>query len=351
MTFRLISANYEPDETPLLAFEEHARGFRRTSALRWEDFVACSSAMGTLLEQLQQAAAESGPVLIRGEPGAGVNTAARAVHLLGPRADRAFLRIDCRLLASDALEQELFGVPRSAEHAPSSGGHWEAARGGTLFLDAIEELPVLLQRRVARLAASGSAVRLIAGSHAAAGDPARSHGIHRELLDALARTTIEVPPLRKRLDELGLLAECLLHRLAVREGRPIRRLGSDALALLAAHAWPGNVRELENVLERATATAAGDVLTADLVRPWLVCSDSARAEYECDPTLTLREMERKLIETAFARCGGNRERTAKELGIGIRTLCGKLRDYGYPPRGGPGSNRVHDAPAPQLRAA
>jgi len=107
--------------------------------------------------------------------------------------------------------------------------------------------------------------------------------------------------------------------------------------LLLQHDWPGNVRELKNVIERTCSIEKGNKLTAEMIRPWIV--ENETEELSVSVGLTLREMERKLIESTFERFGGNREKTAKSLQIGLRTLSGKLREYGYPPRGGPGSNR------------
>ena len=110
--------------------------------------------------------------------------------------------------------------------------------------------------------------------------------------------------------------------------------------MLKQHQWPGNIRELNNVLERCCAIETGSELHADTLATWIEKPAGEEAE---ETGLTLREMERKLIEATFNRFGGNREMTAKALKIGLRTLSGKLREYGYPPRGGPGSNRVNRA--------
>ena len=113
------------------------------------------------------------------------------------------------------------------------------------------------------------------------------------------------------------------------------------LIALKKYDWPGNVRELQNVVERACTVEVGGMITAEDLRAWLQNDSPEEANVE-SAGMTLREMERKLIESTFARCNGNRERTAQILKIGLRTLSGKLREYGYPPRGGPGSNlRIH----------
>lgn len=157
------------------------------------------------------------------------------------------------------------------------------------------------------------------------------------LYECLTACCIHVPPLRERLQDIGLLTERVLNHLAVVDGKPVKRLSVEALKTLRTHDWPGNLRELENVVERSCSLDESPMLTAEMIGPWIARSIEADSQ---EPSgLSLREMERKLIETTFTRCQGNREQTARLLKIGIRTLSGKLREYGYPPRGGPGSNR------------
>ena len=136
--------------------------------------------------------------------------------------------------------------------------------------------------------------------------------------------------------------EHFIGEISLKEGRPPRSVSTEALQLLENHPWPGNVRELQNVIERACTIEVGGAIGAESIRPWLQ-NESGEDNVE-GVGMTLREMERKLIESTFARCNGNRERTAQILKIGLRTLSGKLREYGYPPRGGPGSNlKIHTA--------
>ena len=133
------------------------------------------------------------------------------------------------------------------------------------------------------------------------------------------------------------LAEQFLLECSVREGQPQKRISSEALQRLRNHAWPGNVRQLQNVISRCCSLASADDLSVSDLEPWLEQNSEGETG---EPGMTLAQMERKLIEATFNRYGGNRELTAKALSIGIRTLSGKLREYGYPPRGGPGSNKI-----------
>ena len=145
------------------------------------------------------------------------------------------------------------------------------------------------------------------------------------------------------------MTEHFLRRVAGREGKPPRSIMIDALHVLQGYDWPGNIRELENVVERACALDWGSKLTAAMIEPWM-SKECAEESPDSLPGMTLAEMERKLIEATFNRFAGNREKTAKVLQIGIRTLSGKLREYGYPPRGGPGSNLKAWSPAIEVAA-
>jgi DNA-binding NtrC family response regulator len=142
---------------------------------------------------------------------------------------------------------------------------------------------------------------------------------------------IEVPALRHRRQDIPELVEHFLARHAEQEQAPVRQITREAVELLMRYDWPGNVRELENLVERACVLDPGPVLKPENLRPWL--SDNGEADVDVGAGLTLKQMERKLIEATLRQCHGHRVRTAEALGIGVRTLTGKLRTYGYPPRG------------------
>lgn len=296
---------------------------------------------------------DAATVLIQGEPGAGAETVAQAIHTCGRQAHRAFVKLDAALLSAEALERELNPAPRAAgalggeaDDCPPS--RLEAAAGGTLYLKNVDLLAPGLQRHVLALVrrqcGAGAAAEskrldricLVASTHADLQSLVEQKRFRDDLYAELSTRTITVPPLRDRVQDIGLLAEHFIGSATVAEGKPTKRLTVDALKLLEQHGWPGNAAELRHVVEQACALEAGPLLTAEMIRPWIAGgSDGAPAPAA---GLSLREMERKLIETTFARCEGNRERTAQALQIGLRTLSGKLREYGYPPRGGPGSN-------------
>jgi DNA-binding NtrC family response regulator len=304
-----------------------------------------------LRDSVRQAADADGHVLIQGEAGAGTQQVARLVHLASRRATRPFIVLDCRVHSAESLERELLGEAASESYDPSeveAPGRLATCAGGSLLLKNVEMLPVAIQKKLSGILSRQSYtclatgkqrpvdVRVIGATHADLVVLVQEGKFSTTLYELLSGCTLHVPALRERSADIGVLAENMLNNLAVVEGKPVKRLSVEALNVLRAHDWPGNLRELENVIERACSLDEGALLTAEMLQPWIA---RPLVEQQESSALSLREMERKLIETTFARCQGNREHTARMLKIGIRTLSGKLREYGYPPRGGPGSNR------------
>ncbi len=330
----------EPEEEPV------AESSRSCQDL----MTGCSSAMKTVREQVRDAASKSTPLLIMGEKGCGTNVTARAVHNAQFPVESPFVVVRCSVLTGAAMEQELFG------NDAGDDGLWEAAAGGTLLLDDVDEISLAMQARlVKRLAQRASTAkscaegsrgedsqppRVIATTHIDLESRVREGRFDPELLRLLKQGTILVPALRDRTEDIPALASEILIQVSQREGRPLCRLADDAIEILRGHHWPGNVRELENILARCCALNTGADISAQDITPWI---EREQTDEIGNPGLTLREMERKLIEATFNRYAGNREMTAKALQIGLRTLSGKLREYGYPPRGGPGSNRIRRA--------
>lgn len=314
-----------------------------------------SPAMQELREEILGTAEKDEPVLVLGEAGTGVTMTAQAVHDVSRRAHRPFIKIRCSVLSTEAIEAELFG--RVVDIAPGqhqfTPGLLELAEGGTLLLQDVEALSIPLQKKLVKMfvekrfvdPATGTSrrvnLRLIVTSHASSDELGRCGLVGTDAAPGLEFVTLKTSPLNSRTEDIGLLAEHFLNGLASEEGRPPRMMTLDALELLKSYSWPGNIRQLYHVLERACSVDAGTRLTADVLRPWM---EQPTLDMHTETVgMSLRDMERKLIEATFNRFGGNRERTAQALQIGLRTLSGKLREYGYPPRGGPGSNRHQPA--------
>ena len=308
-----------------------------------------SKPMRWLAELIRQASADKQEknVLLLGESGTGKHLAARAICRGGNRAGRPYTELNCGVLSSEQFQTAFFGGGARLD-VDYQGPSVRISDNGTVFLAEIDQAPVPVQKRLARFLeqqqrkaarfddSMARQVRVIASSSIDIKARVRDGKFSKELYNCLAETIIMTPPLRECREDIPLLANTYLERLAIQEGRPSMRLSPEALRLLSGHDWPGNVRELHRSLNQASKLQAGNELTEESVKAWL--AGNVESENNVAPEMTLREMERKLIEATFARFNGNRERTAQALNIGIRTLSGKLREYGYPPRGGPGSN-------------
>jgi DNA-binding NtrC family response regulator len=234
------------------------------------ELAGTSEPMRELRRLLERVAAAPYPVLILGESGTGKELVARAVHAKSPRAAGAFVAANCAAIPENLLEAELFGHAKGAFTGAERdrAGLFEQANGGTLFLDEVACLSPRAQESLLRVLESGE-IRRVGGTKAestdvrvvAATNENLEEDFRRDLYYRLNVLRLEIPPLRERLEDLPLLAEKLLRRVAAETGLN-RRLAPDALAALAAHRWPGNVRELENALRRAVSLAESDLLRA-----------------------------------------------------------------------------------------
>lgn len=324
---------------------------RQLASRALREIVGQSPASEQLRRQVM-CAGDDEPLLVHGAPGTNLDSVAEAVHHVGKRAHRPLVKIDCRLLSAERLEQELIHRPNSGAGFLSESNppnRYAASAGGTLLLAEIDAIPMSLQRPLAlflreqRACAavadpriSANRPQIILTSHANLQSLLQKKQLRSDLYDELTARQIEVPTLHERAEDIGLLAEHFIARVAAEEGMTPCRLTTDALKLMQKYRWPGNESELLRIIKRACSVVRGEFITPEVIVPWL-CGDVAGVSGASDG-LSLSEMERRLIETTFARCEGNRERTAQVLQIGLRTLSGKLREYGYPPRGGPGSN-------------
>lgn len=333
----------------------------RLAARLRRDLPGGSVAAQALRAEVLRAAEVDRAVLLLGSPGGDAERVARCLHDYGRETPAAFESLCGEVDSSQALQTRLVTCGLLAGCVDEIDTAWRA--GGTLFLQRIDALALPLQKLLAdalgrreKLDRSDqpdrpewrTSVRLVLSLERAPRGLLAAGALRHDLHEAVAPLTIAIPPLRDRREDIAELAQRFLDERARHGSTPATTLSDDALELFERHDWPGDVGELKQVLDSALATESAETLSAEAIRPWIDCHPSSRRESRParetassdhgDPFPTLREMERRLIEAAFARCDGNRERTARCLGIGIRTLSGKLREYGYPPRGGPGSN-------------
>jgi DNA-binding NtrC family response regulator len=311
-------------------------------------------AMQALRERIAQVAATDETVLICGESGTGKELVAQTIHALSRRASGPLVSLNCPALAAQLTESELFGHKRGAFTGADSDrvGRFEMAHGGSILLDEVTEidpalqaklLRVLQERSFERVGASETVsvdVRVIATTNRNLTDEVAAGRFREDLYYRLAVVPIAVPPLRERAGDVGKLVDHFLSDAAERLQRGPFVIDPEAQAMLTAYHWPGNVRELQNIITRACVLNQGQPIQAAELRPWL--SDTAHTNANSmttpptrnafPPGMTIDEAERQLIVATLERCGGHRARAAEALGIGLRTLSGKLRSYGYAPR-------------------
>ncbi|HEX7615414.1 MAG TPA: sigma-54 dependent transcriptional regulator, partial [Thermoanaerobaculia bacterium] len=356
----------------------------------FEAILGISKPMEELFARLRVVAPAKTTVLIVGESGTGKELVANALHHNSPRRGRAFVALNCGAIPREIIESELFGHERGAFTGAlvKRVGRIEQAHGGTLFLDEVSEMPpdlqvkflrVLEEKRVTPVGGNESRevdFRLVAATNRDLRAEIEAGRFRQDLYYRLSVVTIEIPPLRERKDDIPLLVERFRDLFAKEHGKPVTGVTPAALAALVGYGWPGNVRELKNVLESAILFAAGTRIdAADLpatvrgraapggapaaakprsgewpaVRPVPVASAEAapaspvsvaEAPEESAPasvaTLvgkTMAEIEREAILTALQVTGGNRRRAAESLGIGLRTLQRKLKEYHGEPVG------------------
>jgi DNA-binding NtrC family response regulator len=290
-----------------------------------------------LLHQARQIAASKVGVLIEGETGTGKELIARHIHACSPRSARAFVRVNCAALAEGLVESELFGHEKgsftSAEETRM--GRFELARGGTLLLDEISELPLRVQAKLLRVLeeeeferVGGTRtlsvdVRVLATTNRDLEGEAATGAFRRDLFYRLNGIHLRLPPLRERPQDIEVLARHFLQRYRPEAQTALRDIAGRTLTLLRAYSWPGNVRQLRNAIRHACLLAAGpDLQPGDL--PPLVESPVTVADVQGK---TLAEVERHLILKTLHELGGNKTAAANRLGITTRTLLNKLNKY------------------------
>ncbi len=294
--------------------------------------VGHSPAFTRMLDLINRVAPAMTPVLLLGESGTGKELAAQAVHALSPRREKPFVPVDCSGMTESLFESEMFGYEKGAftGAAQRKSGLVEAAAGGTLFLDELGDIPLHLQVKLLRLLESGTYrrvggveilradFRLVCATHRDLTAMVEDGSFRRDLYYRLATFPIQLPALRDRREDLPLLVEHLMARLA-----PERRLylDADSEVRLLQYSFPGNVRELRNLLERAMLMADGDVLTLDLPA---LDSSSSPVSTNTETFFSLDQAERRYLRDALGRLGGDRKALAQRLGISERTLYRKL---------------------------
>ena len=328
-----------------------------------------SPPMQSLYEQISRVAGTSVTVFITGESGTGKEVVAQTVHDLSRRRKRPFLAVNCGAISPNLIESEIFGHEKGSFTGAERQhlGFFERANGGTLFLDEITEMPLELQVKLLRVLETsrfmrvGSSVsqeadvRIIAATNRAPLQAVATGRLREDLLYRLNVFPIELPPLRDRLSDVPLLAAHFLAAICEQEGQQ-RRFTPQALARLGAHHWPGNVRELRNAVQRAYVMAQGDTITerwlpgfdastgtvaavaavaavTAVAEPAPAQAEPAESAAAAEPSIvlpigtSLAEAERRLMLATLRHHNHHKERTAAVLGISLKTLYNRLKEY------------------------
>jgi DNA-binding NtrC family response regulator len=326
-----------------------------------------SPAMREVYHVTRRVAPTRATVLLTGETGTGKELIARALHELSPRSSGPFVRVNCGALSENLLESELFGHAKGAftSAIENRTGRFEAAHGGTIFLDEINSVSYQLQVKLLRVLQEHEFervgdtrtirvdVRVIAATNVDLQDEILAGRFREDLYYRLNVIPIFLPPLRQRGDDILRLVEFFSHRLAQADGRQTPVVAEDALHCLRQYDWPGNVRELQNYIERAMVLTSNDHITADLLPPHVRGLapvrvgrrnaddlDSLCAEFVSRRLAELGDdnqdayngvinvVEKQLLLQVLRKCQGVQTRTATRLGINRNTLHKKIEDYG-----------------------
>ncbi|MEW6120780.1 MAG: sigma 54-interacting transcriptional regulator [Pseudomonadota bacterium] len=317
-------------------FVERMTTVREASSFPAETgLVGKSPAFNRMLELVRRVAPSSTTALLLGESGTGKELVAQAIHQQSGREHGPFVVVECSGLTETLFESELFGYEKGAFTGANQRkiGLVESASGGTLFLDEVGDIPLALQVKLLRLLETGTFrrvggvetlradFRLIAATHRDLKAMVEAGTFRRDLYYRLSVFPIDLPPLRERREDIGLLADTLLARLA--PGRAYT-LAEATRARLVAWDFPGNIRELRNIIERAMLMADGDMLLPQHLPPELAAGDTPNGMPGIDAVVPLEVAERRYLQWALARHGGDRKSLARQLGISERTLYRKL---------------------------
>ncbi len=306
------------------------------------DMASRSAAMRKLFDVLPQVAASDAAVVIEGETGVGKEVLARTLHHMSRRGKRPFVAINCGALPDTLLESELFGYKAGAFTGADKDkpGRFARAEGGTLFLDEIGDVSPALQVRLLRVLQEkvyeplggtrsvDSDVRIIAAANTPLAALVQEGRFRQDLYYRINVVRLELPPLRKRKEDIPLLTERFIHRFNQTQGRLVTGVSPEAMAILMTHDYPGNIRELENIIERAFVVCPGAVIEPGCLPEHLLGRPATAALESAKFGSTVKAAEARAILDALERCGGNRNEAAKALGIHKSTLFRKVRSLG-----------------------
>jgi DNA-binding NtrC family response regulator len=310
----------------------------RRVRLAIDPFIGTSPAIRALADQARKILSSESPILIRGETGSGKGVLARWLHENSPRADEAFVDLNCAGLSRELLETELFGHEKGAftSATASKQGLFEVAHRGTIFLDEVGDVDLQIQpkllkvleekrfRRVGDVRDRQVDVRLIAATHQDLGQFVREKKFRDDLYFRISTIPLSFPPLRERIEDIPTVAQYLLNKVSVDLGRGELILDEDCIRALQAYSWPGNIRELRNVIERAVLLSDQHCIT---IKDLHFDGHGSVGAPFLDTRLTLLELEKQHIERVLQEEHGKVEKAAKRLGIPRSSLYQKIKKH------------------------
>ncbi|UCD27825.1 MAG: sigma-54-dependent Fis family transcriptional regulator [Planctomycetota bacterium] len=311
--------------------------------LEFEGIVTGNEQIIRMFKRLKRIADSKLTVLILGESGTGKELVARAIHQNSPRKNNPYRAINCAGLNENLLESELFGHVKGAFTGATSDrkGLFEVVDSGSLFLDEVGDMPLAMQAKLLRTLENGEIlpvggndirqvdVRVIAATRRDIRSMVEETEFRDDLFYRLNQAMIRIPPLRERREDIPLLIEHFLKQASQLHEKSVDSISPEAVRRLTAHQWPGNARELRSVIDQMVVLADKNQLDIeDLPEHLRGTTDIVLASVPNTAGLTMEQMEKIHIANTLKLTGGNREKTAKMLGIGARTLYRKLREYG-----------------------
>jgi Nif-specific regulatory protein len=310
------------------------------------NMVGSSNAMKEVYRLIEQVSNSNATVLIRGESGTGKDLVAHAIHYNSLRSEKPFVKVNCTALPDTLLESELFGHEKGAFTGAVERkiGRFEMAHGGTVFLDEIGDFSMNLQvkllrviqfrefERVGGLETIKTNVRIVVATNKNLEEQIKEGLFREDLYYRVNVFPIYLPPLRERKDDIMLLADYFLERIAAENSKNISRISTPAIEMLTRYHWPGNIRELENCIERAVLLCDNEVIRSEHLPPSLQMVKKSDSIAKRSFVEIIENKERELIVDALKQTGGQQRKAARELGITERMLGYKIKKYNIHPR-------------------
>ena len=309
------------------------------------EIVGRSPALLQTLQRARAAASTDSDVLIQAESGTGKDMLARLIHESSDRSRQPYITVNCAAILESLIECELFGDARSTSGGANKIGKFELANGGTLLLDEIDEMPLKLQPKLLRVlqerefertggdVSVGVDVRVIATTSASLSAMVERGTFRSDLFYRLNVIPLSMPPLRERFEDVAILAQYFAEKFSAERGGRAAVLDASFVEQLLTHNWPGNVRELSSFIRRVVSLYPGQRIDADCFRREIKPVATATPRRMLPPAGTrIADLEKTHLENTLSLVGGNRTHAAEMLGISLRTMRNKIKEYGLPPR-------------------